>query len=224
MTTSLDDVQKILTQLDSGNDEHWTDDGAPSLEAVQLIGNDTSITREQLNKAIPGFSRAGSEGEEPEDIQPTDPDQKTAGQKTMVTPKAANGEVPKGAELDHDDEYNLDPKDPLSDAPSLSQKRLKEIMSGRVEKAQARLDAARAAVTEAIAFVAKAEAFHVQAVSAFNKAFPPMHPNDAIKAHLKAQMEHRAAQAGVPDLYSRSAVASPLDARMGIRDKRQVRR
>lgn len=225
MTTSTEDVTKILTQLDSGNDDHWTDDGAPSLEAVQLIGNDTTITRDQVNKAIPGFSRAGSD-EEP--IESDLEDKGTLAQKSVVEPRAASAGPQKApTNLDHEDEYNLDPKDPLSDAPALSQDRVKEIMQRRVENAQKRLDGARAAVTDAQAFVSKAEAFHSQAVAALHKAFPPIHTMDAIKEHLRRSMEHRAAQAGVPNLYSNpnpDRPASALDARMSVRDKRQVRR
>lgn len=225
MTTSLDDLEKVLTQLDSGNDEHWTDDGAPSLEAVQKIGNDTTITREQINKAIPGFSRAGSSGEEPADEVEAVDDPRAAGQKTVVAPRDKGAPAPKdeGDLLSHADTYVLDPKDPLSDVPLLSRDRVKEIMQRRVENAQNRLDQARAGVTAAQDFVHRAEIFHAQALAAYTREFPPMHPIDAIKAHLRSQMEHAAAMAGKPDLYARPVAASPLDARMGIKGERKVR-
>jgi hypothetical protein len=118
-------------------------------------------------------------------------------------------------------DYVLDPKDPLSDAPTLSQDRLKEIMQGRMARAQARLDEARATVTEAQAYAVKCETFLNQATAAFHKQFPPMHEMDAIKEHLRRSMQHRAEAVGRPDLYRDGTLApSPLDSRLSGRDNR----
>jgi hypothetical protein len=226
MTTNTEDLQKILAQLDSGNDDHWTDDGAPSLKAVQQIGNDTSITRDQLNKAIPGFSRAGTDEEPVDEVVADIKDtaaKVAAGQGSLVEPRSSTAPVLPSDELEHEDAYNLDVKDPLSDVAVLPQDKLKEIMARRVENAQARLRAAQAAVTQAQAYVVKAETFVNQNVTAFNRAFPPMHPMDAIKQHLASQMQQRAEAAGRPELYDRQASPSPIDARMAGRQRSVVR-
>lgn len=45
-----------LKKLDRGNDDHWTDDGQPRLNAVkQVFGK--SVSREEIAKEVPGFNR-----------------------------------------------------------------------------------------------------------------------------------------------------------------------
>jgi hypothetical protein len=49
-----------LGQLDVGNDAHWTSDGLPRIDTVKFLVGDQSLTREDINKAAPGFSRANT--------------------------------------------------------------------------------------------------------------------------------------------------------------------
>jgi hypothetical protein len=51
------DIKAALAKLDSMNDNHWTEDSLPRLEAVRFLAGDQSLTREQVNAASPGFSR-----------------------------------------------------------------------------------------------------------------------------------------------------------------------
>lgn len=53
-----DKILAALLQLDTGNDEHWTSDGLPRMDAVEAIVGDRGITRQQVTAAKPGFSRA----------------------------------------------------------------------------------------------------------------------------------------------------------------------
>lgn len=50
-------LKEFLAKLDVSNDSHWTADGAPRLDVLKkLSGN--AATRDEVNKAWPGFSRA----------------------------------------------------------------------------------------------------------------------------------------------------------------------
>ena len=67
------DIVEALRQLDEMNDDHWTSDGAPAVEAVRsILGR--SASRQEITAAAPLFSRQrlelpddddeGDEGEE----------------------------------------------------------------------------------------------------------------------------------------------------------------
>jgi hypothetical protein len=57
MTTAAQ-IKAALAKLDVTNDNHWTGDGLPRLETVQLLVSDQSLTREAVTQAAPGYSRA----------------------------------------------------------------------------------------------------------------------------------------------------------------------
>lgn len=50
-------VQDALKQLDPSNNEHWTADGLARIDTVKALTGDTSLNREALEKAAPGFTR-----------------------------------------------------------------------------------------------------------------------------------------------------------------------
>jgi len=51
------DIKEALDQLDSLNDEHWTDDGFPALKAVsEIMGRE--VSRKEIIDADPSFSRS----------------------------------------------------------------------------------------------------------------------------------------------------------------------
>jgi len=52
-------IVAALEQLDPKNDNHWTADLLPRLEAVKLLASDQSVTRAMIEEAMPGFTRAG---------------------------------------------------------------------------------------------------------------------------------------------------------------------
>lgn len=53
-----DKILSALLQLDTNNDDHWTSDGLPRMDAVEAIVGNKGITRQQVTAAKPGFSRA----------------------------------------------------------------------------------------------------------------------------------------------------------------------
>lgn len=57
-----DKIIAALKSLDPTNDNHWTNDGAPRLETVRLLSANPGLSRESVNNALPGFSRAVASG------------------------------------------------------------------------------------------------------------------------------------------------------------------
>jgi hypothetical protein len=186
MAATKEDILKALTQLDSGNDNHWTDDGLPRVDVVQKLLNDPEVRRKDINDAQPGFSRAvPGATTEPEDVQPGD-----AENAAPITAEHAEDE---DAEL----EFTLDDEE------------LKAAMQKRVTEAEQRMVRARAATQEARDYERKCEQWHTKALSDLNRRFPPLHPNDAIKQHLESQLRQRYENAG----YGPSQIDAALGTR-----------
>lgn len=186
-----EDIVAALLKLDSGNDNHWTDDGAPRVDIVQQLTGDNDVRRKDINEASPGFSRAvPGATTEPEDVQDGDP------QTVTVVGHA-------------DDEEGSN--DFLGDA--LDDDELKALMQKRLADAERGIHAARAAVTDAQSNLRKAEGRHAKAMQDLYRRFPPLHPADAIKAHLESQLRQRYEQ-------RTNMTPSQIDEAMGTRGKR----
>lgn len=52
-----DKIKEGLARLDPKNDNHWTEEGLPRLEAMRLFTGQASLTREQVTDADPAFNR-----------------------------------------------------------------------------------------------------------------------------------------------------------------------
>lgn len=55
------EIKEALAALDHGNDEHWNEDGTPSLDMVRELTGDEAVTRQQIVDADPEFVRATTE-------------------------------------------------------------------------------------------------------------------------------------------------------------------
>ena len=53
------EIKEALESLDKTNDNHWTQGGLPRLETVRLLVGRADLSREELDAAVPGFTRAG---------------------------------------------------------------------------------------------------------------------------------------------------------------------
>lgn len=53
-----DKIKAALLSLDVTNDNHWTNDGAPRIDSLKITLGNPALTREDVNSAVPGFSRA----------------------------------------------------------------------------------------------------------------------------------------------------------------------
>lgn len=51
-------IVAALAKLDVTNDQHWTTDGQPKIEALRLLAGDFGLKREDVTKAAPNFSRS----------------------------------------------------------------------------------------------------------------------------------------------------------------------
>lgn len=60
-------ILEALSQLDPLNDDHWTSDGAPRMDAVEHIVGDRSITRKDIVNAAPDFNREKASAPPPDD-------------------------------------------------------------------------------------------------------------------------------------------------------------
>ena len=47
----------VLAELDHSNDDHWNQNGAPSVKAVEKLMGDTSITAADIKEAAPELKR-----------------------------------------------------------------------------------------------------------------------------------------------------------------------
>lgn len=65
------DIKTALTKLDPSNDDHWTADGAPRIDAVVELTGDKSIKRQDITNAAPKFNREAA-AKENSDADDTD--------------------------------------------------------------------------------------------------------------------------------------------------------
>lgn len=54
---SRDNILQALSNLDHANDNHWSPDGQPRIDTVRMLSGDSSITRDSIQQAAPGFVR-----------------------------------------------------------------------------------------------------------------------------------------------------------------------
>lgn len=55
-------IQAAAVKLDPANDEHWTPDGLPKVDAIAQIAGMQALTRAEVESAIPGMTRPKVEG------------------------------------------------------------------------------------------------------------------------------------------------------------------
>lgn len=53
-----DKIVAALKTLDVENDQHWTSDGAPRIDTLKILVGNPGLSREDVNAALPGFSRS----------------------------------------------------------------------------------------------------------------------------------------------------------------------
>lgn len=189
-----DQIKEALQKLDSGNDAHWTDDGLPQIAAVRDLTGDQTVKRGDINSALPGFSRAGTEA----DAGTTDADTSLPGDPV----EALDGSVAGSEEtiVEAADELTMDEQD------------LREAMKKRINDTQARVLQASEALREAATFLKKCEDWNKRAIEEYNRRFPPMTAAQAIKDHLRRHQAMKTAEA-------RTVALNPIDAALMSREK-----
>lgn len=164
-------IKQILESLDHTNDALWTDDGSPMVAEIQRLANDKTITRGQINEALPGFARKTKESIA-EEVQPdaeniTDP-----------------GPLDAAAATSDEDDFDFTDLTPEQD-----QARLRAIALARVQDAELAVSDAKEAVADAQRRVVLAEQRHTRALILFSSKFPAMSASENIQQHLARQQE-----------------------------------
>lgn len=183
MPTEKAAIAEALQSLDQTNDALWTDDGSPLVAEVQRVCNDKSITRAQINDALPGFARKTADSVT-EEVQPdAEPDEAGIDPAVIATAPntAAETMVAQAQDALDADESGL--------SPEQEQERLRGIAYGRVRDAELALVQAKEKVSEAQRAVVFAEQRHERALNLFSAKYPPISSAENIKQHLARQQE-----------------------------------
>lgn len=186
-----------LAKLDVTNENHWTAEGLPRLETVKLLAGDNGITREQVQVAVPGFTRAN----------PKLP-------QAVVTPVVSAGQP------------ELDPKPaPQSKEPEADEDDDKATALAALKEAQDEANAKRAALEKAKAEyeVARDKLVEIEVAMAEQYKSSGMAPIrgylDRQKDILKKRHEIKMALSGINLRELQNALRSPLDSALSRRRK-----
>ena len=214
MAKTNEEILEALLGLSPGNDEHWTADGLPRLDAVEnLLG--ASVTRKQLTNAAPDFNRAMAQSVVDEAASQGDTKQPDTGKaEPNADPQSLEG--PGETDTATADAGGSDDFDPLAEGPGDEEAELDEA----VQEAQDRVSAIQRALEQGKLALAEAEQVLADAVNAKNSAFPPLSAAAAIQQFQRSEHEKRAAARGVV----LGPVASPIDAALKARRTNQGRR
>lgn len=214
MAKTNEEILEALLGLSPGNDEHWTADGLPRLDAVEnLLG--ASVTRKQLTNAAPDFNRAMAQSVVDEATSQGDAEQPDA---DTAEPDAdpQSSEDPGATDTATVDAGGPDDFDPLAEGPGDEE----DMLDAAVQEAQDRVSAVQRALEQGKLALAEAEQALADAAKAKNSAFPPLSAAEAIQQFQRSEHEKRAAARGVV----LGSVASPIDAALKARRTNQGRR
>lgn len=126
-------ITDALSKLDKANDNHWTSEGLPRIDTVKLLAGNQALTREEITKAAPEFTRDSAGPTAPQESQSqgsTDP-------AVVIAPAA----VTNGAGTDE----ALPPDPQLDEVVGIDYDTAIALAREALEKAQAVLDEALAA-------------------------------------------------------------------------------
>lgn len=203
MPTEKAAIAEALKSLDHTKDELWTDDGSPLVSEIQRLANDKTITRAQINDALPGFVRKSEASiTEPEDDAE---DVNASSDETIIAPAsevqaAADGEP----------------------SPEQSAERLRKIAYQRVLDAESGIADAKVALSAALRAVSDAEARHSRALTLYSSKYPPLSAAANIKQHLASQMEVQR-QRVEGSRFVPNTAANPVDATLQDRKRNNGR-
>lgn len=167
-------ITQALAKLDVGNDEHWTVDGQPKIEALRLVSGDFLLKRDDVTKAAPNFSRTNPS------LNPVD--------QGVVKPIPI---VPQENENATSDAVQGSPGNSASKSESELEGQDETDLEAQLDRARARLDKATSAKHQADQECREAASevdrlIEAGAKSAQNDSF-----SDAMKRHLAQQQRIR---------------------------------
>lgn len=230
MAKTNEEILEAVRGLDPQNDEHWTADGLPRLDAVEnLLGGD--VSRKAVTNAAPDFTRAVAselvdapeDGEPPVDEPPVeDTDDETLefedGEDIVDAPEDESAEteaVQQSPEptQETDTASVTDPEqdegDPLAEGPADFEAEL----DAEIAEAQQRVSDIQHGLEEGKRMLVEAEEELGKLVDEKNRQFPPMTQAEAIQQFQRNEQAKRAAARGV------GGTSSPLDTALSARRK-----
>lgn len=201
-------ILQALAQLDTTNEDHWTSDGLPRMDAVMQLAGTTSLTRDQVTLAAPRFTRSSPELPNAQPAQPV-PEPAPEVEPVSVAPESpASVETPALAEE--------------PDALSL-------LLAER-QKATEELEKANQAVWSAQRVAKQAQENLDRVILKIDKERPVSDNQLAIQEYLKRQNEirlqrHAAHVAAVNSGLDLARLGrAPIDAAMSRRNGRGTQR
>lgn len=164
-TTPKAAIAEVLNSLDVANDTLWTDDGSPLVEEVQRLANDATITRAQINEAIPGFCRVMAE--------PAEKNTKIETEQPKI-------------------EAAFDPKqepEVNGSGEQLSELEVRAILERRIRDAETALTTARRVTSESRQEELRCEQRLTRAHIDHQRKYPPITAAQNIQDHLRSQQD-----------------------------------
>ena len=229
MAKTNEEILEAIKGLDPQNDEHWTADGLPRLDAVEnLLGGD--VSRKAVTNAAPDFTRAvaselvdvSKNGEPPVDGPTVETDgEEAAGAENKTAPEDESTEAkavqqsPKSAQETGTASVTnpeQDEGDPLAEGPADFEAEL----DAEIAEVQQRVSDIQRYLEEGKRMLVEAEDELGKLVNEKNQHFPPLTQAEAIQQFQRNEQAKRAMARGV------GGMSSPLDAALSAR--RKVRR
>jgi hypothetical protein len=225
------DIKDALGKLDPQNNDHWTGDGLPLVQAVSdLVGKD--VSRKEVTDALPGFSRAlaiknatGTQVASQVVNTPTTSEQAAQSQSATPTQATENGD--NGAPKD-EDQVQQTKSDEMEDGSGDADVDLS--LADVLQQAQKTLETKRKEKAEADAALKEAEKAHDIALVAYEESIATNNSQPlAIQQYLQSQVKAAEEKKARIDIITASGLdlntlteslkGSPLDEAM--RNKRK---
>lgn len=118
-------ILDALSQLDPLDDDHWTSDGAPRMDAIEAIVGDKSITRKDIVNAAPDFNREKA-GQAP------DEDEEQTGSEAQENQEQSSGEQQPNPDNEQE-QQQPNPDDEDEDEGEFEERAELEIPTGQTE-------------------------------------------------------------------------------------------
>lgn len=184
-------IKDALAQLDPQNNDHWTGDGLPLVQAVSdLVGKD--VSRKEVTDALPGFSRAlaiknatGTQVASQVVNTPTTNEQAAQSQSATTTQTTENGD--NGAPKD-EDQVQQTKSDEMEDGSGDANVDLS--LADVLQQAQKTLEAKRKEKAKADAAVKEAEKAFDLALVEYEQSIATNNSQPlAIQQYLQSQVK-----------------------------------
>lgn len=209
---SADDIKAALAKLDPANDEHWTTDGLPRLDAVEaMVGS--AVSRKDITNAAPEFTRGVAqsvvdEARDEETAGPTDDEDDPLGNgAASVDPLSPGSVQPPEGDASVTDEGND------FEAAETDPDERKAALDAKIEQLENEIIDFDANMAKARAYREGLEERVTRLHEMRQQEFPPMSAAEAIQAYQRRELEKRAEARGASAALTKSPLDMSLTAR-----------